>query len=164
MKSFKVIEQGQPVTIDDIRALAKALDAELPQAYIEFLLKYNGGKFVEDTFALEESREYVDRFCRIEQESYDDILQTTTQTYKNRIPKDCIIIAKALGGNLVCLSVKGKDYGKVYFWDHNFEAGDNEKPTRRNLHLIAKSFEEFTDGLYNSDDENELGGVINDYY
>jgi len=58
-----------------------------------------------------------------------------------RIPRDMIPIARDSFGNQICIGVSGPRCGYVYFWDHENE--DEDEPTYRNMHLVAKSFQEF---------------------
>lgn len=63
---------------------------------------------------------------------------------ENRIPKDFITIGKDLGGNQICVSLKGSNSGTIYFWAHEEEA---ENIKHENLYKIADSFEEFLESL-----------------
>ncbi|MEZ4903851.1 MAG: SMI1/KNR4 family protein [Spirosomataceae bacterium] len=53
------------------------------------------------------------------------------------------------GGNYVCICLKGENYGKIYFYDHEVE-NENEDGTLNwdNLYLIANSFTEFLEKLH----------------
>jgi hypothetical protein len=53
---------------------------------------------------------------------------------------------------LICISIQGDDYGKVYFWDHNWEVTEGE-PDYSNVHPLADSFTEFLGKLYSSEYE-----------
>ncbi|MGL5784970.1 MAG: SMI1/KNR4 family protein, partial [Alphaproteobacteria bacterium] len=74
--------------------------------------------------------------------------------YLERIPLNTIPIANDQNGNLVLLSVKGSDRGKIYFWDHEMEADTDhgETPDYSNLTLVADSFDEFIQNLKSEDD------------
>ncbi len=69
--------------------------------------------------------------------------------YRERMPSNLIPIAYDPGGNLVCLSTKGKDEGSVYFWDHENEAAvaGAPQPYYDNLRLVASSFGAFLASL-----------------
>ncbi len=70
------------------------------------------------------------------------------KNYSGRIPNSFFPIAYDSCGNLICIPVKGPDRGKVYFWDHEMEAADDEEPSYDNLTLIADSFEDFFNSLH----------------
>ena len=76
--------------------------------------------------------------------------------FKNRIPGNMCAIASSPSGNLFLLSVKGDDYGKVYFWDHEMET---EPADYSNLTLIADSFDEFINNLKS---EEEIEDLLNE--
>jgi len=63
--------------------------------------------------------------------------------YLSRIPRESITIATDPGGNQICYIVSGDNAGKIYFWDHEEEVKEGEKPGFENMTLIAESFEEF---------------------
>lgn len=50
-------------------------------------------------------------------------------------------------GNLYLLSLRNKDYGKIYFWDHELESETLEAPTENNLTILGYSFTKFIKGL-----------------
>lgn len=134
----------------DLLRMESALGASLPIPYRQFLLSHNGGKPKPDRFIIHHKagNEYghIDRFlCNMKGDILD--LVTWIKRYKNRIPSDLIPIAVDPGGNLICLSIMGKDAGKVYFWDHENEAGENEEPWDKNIYPVSAHFDEFTESL-----------------
>lgn len=145
---------------EDILIIQNHLNCELPEDYRSFLLKYNGGYPKEDTFPVIEELAPgevfcgIDRFLEINSNTVNDF-RIVNSTLKNRIPKELICIARAVCGDKICLCVKGKNYGKVYFWDHNWEAEEGEEPTYDNVYLIANSFEDFINSLYEYKEEDE---------
>lgn len=62
------------------------------------------------------------------------------RVYKGRIPENMIAIASSPSGNLFILSVKGVDYGKIYYWNHEMET---ELADYSNVTCITNSFEDF---------------------
>ena len=85
-------------------------------------------------------------------------------TYKSRIPTGFFPIANDGLGNQICLSLNTKDYGCIYWWDHENEWDEDdffeETRTRmpdevkyQNIYLIAKSFTDFLLKLEVQDDE-----------
>lgn len=133
-------------------------ECKFPEDYKEFLLKYNGGisekniiSFVENQHQTED---YIDLFFGI---CDDDIygLKSNNNSYINRIPSNTIAIACDPGGNLFLISIRGDDYGHIYFWDHENEVdwNSNQEADYSNLTFVAKSF---TDLINNLRDVSEL--------
>lgn len=64
----------------------------------------------------------------------------------------CFLSGMTPFGNLILLSLKNADRGKIYFWDHEMEANEGEIPDYSNLTLIANSFEECITSLCGEED------------
>ena len=138
-KIFKVVE--------------RFLGLKLPKAYRTFLLDVNGGKCSSNSFFIseKEGEDSIRYFFGInEDESYD--LLSCIKRYKKRVPLNMLPIANDSFGNLILLSISDPDYGKVYFWDHDWEVEDGQIPDYSNLTLIADSFEEFLNSLKSEDE------------
>jgi len=147
--NYDLIETGPVVTKEVINNFERENNISLPEDYIEFLLKNNGGMFIYDYVnfdfkdKLGDNTAIVDIFYGINYPADVYDLKTMLNRTRDRMPNNIIPIANDPGGNKICISIKGEDYGKVYFWDHEFEADEDEKPDYRNLSLIANSFTEF---------------------
>ncbi len=143
-----------PLTLDKVVDIEKRLKLSLPLEYKDFIMKHNGGRpkpsgfhYKHETGRYTDSR--VDWFLAIydgESDNFEDYFNTY-KVDQVRLPIELVPIANDPGGNLVCISVKGKNKGAVYFWDHENEAGDNETPSYQNVHLLADSFSEFLESL-----------------
>lgn len=87
---------------------------------------------------------------------YSTILEDK-KMLKGRIPKRLIPFADGPFGNLYVISVRGKDKGSVYYWDHELEYDEEQDDCRLddyfgNLTKLANSFTEFVSSLkYNTD-------------
>ena len=133
-------------------ALEEMWGYALPKSYRNFLLE--GSKIGDKkSFAFKDKFDgsCLSDFLRIEKDFNNNIL--LKQKYAGtRFPNNFLPIARDVYGNFILLSVKNKDRGKIYFWDHEMEADEGETPDYSNLTLIADSFDEFIEGLH-SDDE-----------
>ncbi|HBW25596.1 MAG: hypothetical protein A2X70_04485 [Alphaproteobacteria bacterium GWC2_42_16] len=120
----------------------------LPKDYKIFLLKFNGGVPKKTAFNFKGKQEgsVLDSFYGIVRGN-DNIL-LVAKDIGHRYPSTMLPIADDVFGNRILLSVKGPDRGKVYFWDHEMEAGEGEEPSYDNLTLIADSFDEFINSLH----------------
>ena len=144
---------------DDIKNIEKLKCCILPADYKEFLLKYNGGSPNFNAFEIKKEKEEgpTIRFFfgidnNISSKKNYDIIKNIKQS-KDRIPKELLAIACDSFGNRICIGIKDKYYGKIYFWDHENEAGsrnpfDNTiKPWWKNITLIANSFTDLLNSL-----------------
>jgi hypothetical protein len=156
MQPLKVIESEKQLTKEDINNIENKLGLKLPVEYKQFLELHNGGHPLKDFYPLIEpiwgdkvrgGNADLAWFLAIYEGEYENF-ERTLNTMRNRIPKDLIPIARGSGGDLVCLCTQGDNYGKVYFWDHNWEAEDGQEPTYDNVYLVANSFTDFINSLY----------------
>jgi hypothetical protein len=132
---------------DGLTVFQDAFDINLPNEYAEFLKQYNGcepdgwhsftSKYGKITSNLES---FFGLTCV---NSYDRLTKRFIES-EDRIPRELLAIGHDSGGGLVCIAVKGKDRGKVFFWDREFE---EEAPAWNNTRLLANSFNEFLRSL-----------------
>ena len=153
---MKVYENNAPADLDEIAQVEEQIGANLPKEYRAFLEHYNGGYPEPDRFRFHAKymgnsfenhpfgeRAILDRFLGVYIGEFDN-LKTYLKVYKGRIPSNMIPVAHDPGGNLVCLAIKGDDYGKVFYWRHDEEVEDGEIPDYKNIYYIADNFEQFT--------------------
>lgn len=150
-----IVENPTPDLINEnfVKVLESYFGFKFPKAYRKFLLETNGGNPVKGYFIMKGNNELggIRYFLGISPEYSKGLLERWAM-YCGRIPANTIAIGSNSGGNLILLSVKGSDHGKIYYWDHEMEADEGQTPDYRNLTLIADSFEEFINGL-KSDEE-----------
>lgn len=116
---------------------------KLPGSYRRFLLNYNGGRVRSGLFNFtnrsgdREMGEISFLFGIVN----DNILslQENIATYAERLPSDVIPIGRDSGGNLICLGVRGSEFGKVYYWLHYEE---DEVADYHNLYVISEDFKQ----------------------
>ncbi len=148
---FSLSKTDPTLSENTLKCLEKYLSIKFPVSFRNFLLKFNGGRpccRLEFNFYNSEDGSVLAAFLGITpQENYD--LLNNLKNYQDIIPSNTVPIAYDTFSNLVLLSVKGQDYGKIYFWDHERGANtDNgEVADYSNLTLIADSFEEFISSL-----------------
>ena len=153
------VETFGPLNEDFLKTLEMYLDINFPSEYRFFLRDFNGGKTGNRGFSMkndQKNRSALDRLFGFVPNKYNNIL-LYLKNYKDRIPQNTFPIGYDPFGNLILISVKNKDRGKIYFWDHEMEADEGETPDCSNLTLIADSFDEFIEGL---DSSNELSDDI----
>jgi len=147
--NYEIKRTGPVLTKEIINNFEKENNISLPQDYIEFLLKNNGGSFIEDYINFDYKDKYgvsnggVQVFYGINYPDMDYDLKSNIEESRNKMPNNIIPIIEDPAGNWICLSINGDDKWKVYLWDQNFQAEDEEIPDHRNLFLVANSFTEF---------------------
>lgn len=133
----------------------------IPEPYKAFLLQYNGGDTGDkNTFNVKKMRSEFgfDEFFGIHEGLRGlDYIQTT-YTERNRFPKHYFAIASDVSGNLILMGQNEKKLGKIYFWYHEGEVSENEKPWEKNIYEIAKDLDGFLNSLYEEpvEDEDDL--------
>jgi hypothetical protein len=146
VKAEKTAEDGQ------IKEVELVIEKNLPSDYRAFLLKYGGG-VPEPNHLPGVTDVGISLFF-----SAEDLL-VQKDAYRNRVPDGLLPIADSEGGNLVCVSLNPRDFGSIYFWDHELEAEEGEEPTYDNLSKVASGFSEFWDSLQRLDVKLDEGQV-----
>lgn len=153
MATFSQTESQLNLT--QIEEVEKYIGLNFPDEYKEHLLQNNGGQCSPNCFKFNENGTWtescIDWFLAIYDGEYDN-LKDYINTYKieeKRLPVHILPIAHDPGGNLICISCDLEDVGCVYFWDHENEVDYNTSNDKdySNLYLVAKSFNEFVNGL-----------------
>jgi hypothetical protein len=131
--------------MDEIRKLEEKYNITLPNNYAQFLLEY-GGKFTEDDYwyrplepsplTTEDGYDLADYFLGNE---IIEIIENS-DIYKAELEGKLLPIAKAGGGDYICIGIKDNYYGKIYSWIHDDGWTDDLKDR---VYLIANTFEEF---------------------
>lgn len=147
-------KQFGPIPEKFITALEQGWRIRLPKDYKNFLININGGKPKKKLFTLKDqsNNSLIAGLFGISEEEDYNILTRYPSMLGDRIPTNMFPIADDQGGNFILLSVKEADRGKVYFWDHNWEAEEGQMPDYSNLTLIADSFDEFINNLKSEDE------------
>ncbi len=142
------VEIKQPNGKTDVVTINKfeeIIGKTLPDDYRNFLLTFNGGKPESNEFEIPDERNAagVNLFYGILGKLEWGDLLFQRKALLDRIPHDVLPIGEASMGNAVCVSLQAATFGKVFFWDHEAEAGEGEIATFSNLHLVGDSFEDF---------------------
>jgi hypothetical protein len=150
-------DSRKPLDPGRIKRIEEELGCVFPKEYRDFLLAHNGGEAVEGVFLIHDPpNDYhglLDQFlCISPGDSYD--LSDWVSDYIGRLPSNLLPVAVDQAGNLIALSVAGSDIGRVYFWDHELEAGQGKVPSYDNVYPVADSFQAFLDSLRPFADSN----------
>ncbi len=130
-----------------IEKIERLYEVDLPLDYKEFLLEY-GGCFIKENrmyqpievtpVTPEDGFDSIGGFYGITNNAYS--IEPIIQTYKDVLGNIVLPIADADGGDLICIGLRGKYRGKVYFWYHE---GKISNDGNEYYYLAANSFEEF---------------------
>lgn len=148
---IKFYDTESKLNILQIEEIEKYVGLNFPIENKNHLLNYNGGRCIPDIFEFKEngnlSESCIDWFLAIYDGKYDN-LKRYIDIYKldyKRLPSHILPIAHDPGGNLICISCNENENGYIYFWDHENEVDyiTSHDKNFSNMHLIAKSFNEF---------------------
>jgi hypothetical protein len=151
VKEIALEDSWPSIGPEDIARVERRRGIKLPDDYRLFLLRHNGGRPERDAFPivgdpLSDGGLLDWLYCIHDGDQYDLVENATL--YRGRMPPELLPIGEDPGSNQICLAVTGPSNGKVYFWDREEEAGEDEKPTYENIYFIANSFTEMIGGLY----------------
>ena len=149
----EIEEPMEALSLQAIQDAEKALGVKFSNEYIQFLLKYNGGRPEPDGFDIEwQTHQEIGQhwgtsmlswFLSIYDGKSTNLLRYNQVTFRGRIPKETIAIAHDCGGNLILLGVTGEYKDKVLFWVKDYEVEEGEVPGFDNVGFLADSFDEF---------------------
>ncbi len=153
---INITETEKQISISDINEIEKEFNLKFPTQFVGHLLKFNGGKPKPNAYDFIENGKKtssdLDWFLAVYDGQYDNIIKYLGIYKKDskRIPTHFLPIGHDSGGNLVCISCGEKDYGYVYFWDHENEIDYDvfDDYEYKNIYLISKSFDEFLNSLH----------------
>jgi SMI1-KNR4 cell-wall len=151
MVNFEIHDSLKSISELEIGQVESRLSIRLPHDYKSFLLSHNGGRtepwMMFDIHGNEsDSHAIAGFFFGIGGDSNID-LEANVRAYSDRVPENILPIASDPGGNLLCISVSGKDEGKLYFWTHEEECEEGGIPSYENLYPVADSFENLLQSL-----------------
>jgi hypothetical protein len=137
----------QPGAKEAVDRLELRLGFQLPASFHTLLTAVSNGGAVEPLAMGSDPRVGIVAVLGAERSDGLDIEARIAQFGDDRLPAGLMPIIDAEGGNLVCLSTRGSDFGTVWFWDHERESDGAA------LSLLAASFDEFVDELSPLDDD-----------
>lgn len=136
---------GPPLSITDIHQMESRLKYDFPIDYINFLMRFNGGRPDDDLYRIvgrpHDDVGLVQLFFGIGRHPHASNIAWNFDVFAGRIPKTLIPIGREDGGNLICFSRKNN---AIYYWDHHAEG----RIFKQSTFLLASGWQEFLDGLY----------------
>lgn len=154
-----LMEDLRPVTAEKTNAnrlalLERKIKGKLPDAYRQFLLRFNGGKPARRLFRfIERGHESTAAIRYLFADCSNSLygIEAQLDLYAGRIPDHCLPIGCDSFGNLILLSVRTEDHGSIHFWDHESEL--SRPGSWNNVYKMAPGFNEFVASLMESGKE-----------
>jgi hypothetical protein len=134
----------------NIQQLENELGHRLPEDYRRFLAQTNGGRPERTRFVIQTpdgtTDSVVDWLLTLDNREQLYTITKYRRMYEDRIPTGVVPIGCDPFGNLILLGIMARDFGYVYFWDHEKE--NMKEPTWENISNVAKSFTAFEQSLH----------------
>lgn len=133
--------QAAPAPADQIERLERRIGRPLPDSYRDYLRQHDGGQ-------LQDNSEAVNEIFGVGPEAPEwASMWQKLDVYDDRVPTWLLPVASDAAGNLFAVSLRDSDRGSVWFWDHEWEADEDEPPTEENIERRAKDWPTFLDAL-----------------
>lgn len=152
----RLTEIGPPLTSEAISRFEQETKRPIPEPYKALLLRVNGGQLPRTAtvfqYRLPTGRDVegaLRALLSIDASHEFRDLRRHLELYvvPARIPIDLYPVGTDYGGNLVLMGGGGPRLGRIYFWEHELEALEDEPPTERNIFFLAENLESFLEGL-----------------
>jgi SMI1 / KNR4 family (SUKH-1) len=113
----------------------------LPAEYREFLARQDGGWVLDNDKALK-------IIYGVGEDGPEALrIWDPLELYARRVPSWLLPVAEDEYGNLFALSIRHRDRGTVWFWDHEEESSEGEPPVDDNIRQVAPDWRTFLDRL-----------------
>lgn len=126
MYNNEMLNTKKKLTIEDIMEFEKEYNLSMPNEIKQHYLLYNGG-YPEKAMYVVDGREYVINYfysiCCGEGLALEKTMPLLSD--EKVFPKWLVPFANDEGGNLFCYSIKLGEEGTIYYYDHEFEYGEN---------------------------------------
>ena len=141
---------------EDLDRIEQKFHVKIPADVREHCLAYNGGYPEKPIFTDKNGNEYsVDLFIPV-RDGKKRPMEKTLELLRaddDVIPDWLIPFAEEDGGNLFCFSVRESDFGAIYYYDHEFEYGEDPE---EHITWLSEAITAFINALTeNEDDEDD---------
>jgi cell wall assembly regulator SMI1 len=147
--TITILKSGASLSSQELTEAENRIGKTIPADYRSFLLKHNGGYPDPSDFSIDSEHSpmgTIEYFLGINVAEHFN-LERYLRVFEERIPSYLFPIATDPGGNIICIGIAGEQINKIYFWDHEFESEEGEKPTSDNVYFIADSLAELLNKL-----------------
>ena len=141
----KILETKDNILETDLQELEKRFNFKFPSSISDYYLLYNGG-YPEKSLYIGNDKDYVvDYFIPVKNEKGQSLFSILPLLNDEKIkPKWLIPFADEEGGNLFCFSISEKDNGAIYYYNHEFEYGENPE---NHIMYLSESLPDFINSL-----------------
>lgn len=154
MYGNRILHTHGKAKAEDLERIEQKFKVKIPAAVKEHYLAYNGGYPEKPVFTDKSGNIYIVGWfipvCGGTKRSVESTLRLLRED-EAIIPDWLIPFADEDGGNLFCFSVREKDYGVIYYYDHEFEYGENPE---EHVTYLAESITTFINSLAEEEDED----------
>ena len=158
MYENQILESHGKANKEDLDRIEQKFHVKIPAEVREHCLAYNGGYPEKPVFTDKNGDEYsVDLFIPVRDGRKRPMEETLRllRADDGVIPDWLIPFAEEDGGNLFCFSVRESDFGAIYYYNHEFEYGEDPE---EHVTCLAESITVFINSMTeDEDDECEEG-------
>ena len=154
---IKIIN-GEKIEDTIMEKFERKFNIKLPNDYKSFLVNNNGGE-IEGDWIFDFYDNVIDKynssivrnFFRIykskdDKDKYDNLEKICKVMWKEKtLSKSILPFADDPGGNIICISLDSRDYGTIYFVNHEYEDSETGYLC---MSKITSSFTEFLNCMY----------------
>ena len=160
MYSNPILDAHGKAKKEDLDRIEQKFHVKIPAEVREHYLMYNGGYPERAVFTDKNGEEYiVGWFIPIRRGKGRSIEKTLGLLREDDgvIPEWLIPFADEDGGNLFCFSVRESDFGTIYYYEHEFEYGEDPE---EHVTCLAESLTAFINSL--TEEEEDEDGLEDD--
>lgn len=150
--------RGPAISESDVAEFEERVGHRLPDDYRVFMLESNGG-VPRANYLPSNENVGVRAFFMLGDDPHYAIGEML-RVFEGRYPVGMLPVAEDSSGNLLLIDVGRQEMGSVWFWEHEFEAEDDEPPRPDNITRIASSFHELLDALRPDSDLDDDPDVV----
>lgn len=144
-----------PALQEDIDKVESEWGVRLPSEYTDFLREWNGGVFCDERDPIFDTGENYRELVLLygvgpyPAEGVHLLSQSSQEGYgfRERVPDRFLAIGHGQPFEKICMSIKGEDKGKIFFWYPGGEIRETDVPTMEFLSLIGDDFFDFWNKL-----------------
>ncbi|MDF7670514.1 SMI1/KNR4 family protein [Orbaceae bacterium ESL0721] len=154
---------------EKIALFEETLGIKIPDAYRDFLKKYNGGYTLDTGFDINGEESDIRYFYGFEeQDEYCDFPQLMQDdSFTSAIENGYLPIAEDSFGNSIVIGISELNYGEIYFYDHEIDSYHYLCPNFKDFILqieseeyIPRSIEERIQGMKERNNEDRISDSL----
>lgn len=124
----EITDTGPPLGAHDLRGIEARFGCTLPEPYVRFMLRNNGGQPEPYLFHGQrpEDEASLHYFLSVGGDEHTD-LATRAAMFRefHDVPVTLLPIGVTMSGDVVCLGIGSSNRGQVWFWSHDHPARED---------------------------------------